>query len=222
MTGEALINLLIQRLGSRRDVDIRARCLGELQLAQESQCEINDFYPWFLRTTNSSLSTEIDVGDVIAPSNFAAFDPDWGGLFYIDTASTFTQKDVRITRIDDPEYWRYYGQFASGPPKRFALGDVDGVVTFRLVPPPDALYTLVARYVKKDELLTDSAVETAWTKNASDLLLAHAGYNLCTKHWRDVERAAVFEKDISLAKKRVLTVDSARREPDSRNMGEPE
>lgn len=227
MNGETAIGLLILRLGNRKNADIAERINLEMSLSQETLCEELHLYPWFLRYTNTVVPFIAGESKILLPDNFIAFDDDWGGLFVLDPTLTSPVKYRKLRRITSDDYWNKYAYDEVGIPTHYMIDVSTGTgvgmgTEITLTPTPDIDYACKIQYIGKDIATPASNTENRWLKYAPDLLIAHAGYQLASKHFMDDTRAISFSKDIVVATERLVITDTARKETETRTMGEPE
>jgi hypothetical protein len=166
MTGETMLNMLMQRLGNRTDPDLRAALLVEAMQAQSNVLEAMEYIPWFLLSENTSTTTTVNERRLALPPDFLAEDED-GALIYIDA-----NRKENILPKDDFDYCvEYFRDYSPGYPRAYALhGEY-----FHIFPVPNAAYTVQLRYFARDTVPTDGAVENKWLRNAGMLLLAETG-----------------------------------------------
>jgi hypothetical protein len=204
MTGQALLNLLMVRLGNRTDATLRANCLTELNLAQETMLEGGSWLPWFLLSSEQTLSVSAGNAEVSLPTGFLRFS-DEHPLYILDDEN----KRHRLTQWDRSYLEsKYEIDDASDLPLEFCL-ERDKIYLF---PTPTVARSIKMKCYLRDTVLTDTTQSNNWSTEAPDWLLAVTGEVVALQHLSDQELAAGFVAMQQRALQRVQTMDIARRE----------
>lgn len=213
MTGEALFTLLMSRLGDRSEPALRTVCVLEAQLAQQNILEGGAFLPWFLISEDTTAELTVNERRLEVPSDFIRELDDEGGLSVIDEAGN--EHVLEKKGWDELISWHGAAAVADVPENYALVGKY-----FMIFPLPRLGLTVRMRYYARQTVVNDDAVETNWTKYAADLLLAHTGYHVATKHLSWPEKGAEFQAEISAALGRIITDTTARLEGNrARSMG---
>jgi hypothetical protein len=214
MQGIQILNLLMARLGNRTEPELRALCLLEMQLAQETIMEGGPVLPWFIVTEEATVLTTPQERRVEVPEDFIREVDQEKPLMYRPAS----EADKVLDKKSFEEAMTWYGSNSEGPPEVYAMrGDY-----FMIFPKPDAAYTLVLPgYYARQTAPADSTAENKWQKWASDLCIATAGKQIAEKHIKDdTGLGMMFEKDIALAYDRLNRMEVAREEANrDRRMG---
>lgn len=213
MTGQQLFDLLMGRLGDRAEPALRATCVLEAQLVQQTELEGGAFLPWFLVSRSQTGTLSVGAREHVVPTGFIRELDEESALLVTNPAGN------EITLIKKPydELRRWHGLEATADvPENYCLSGSH----FLIFPLPNLALATRYRCYKGATLLNDDGVETSWSRYAPDLLLAHTGYNVATKHLAWPEKAAEFKDDKSTAMGRLIAMDTARAEANiDRNMG---
>jgi len=211
MNGNAVIDLLVARLGDR--TDLRVAILLEMTLVQQTLLEGGDELPWFLLSDDQPLTIVASNRNVAVPSDFLR-EHEEGELLV--TNSTGVETALEKAAYD--ELIDFYGFDAlADPPTAYALvGD-----NFALFPIPSVVRALtLSKYYKRAAAPTDTAAENAWLKWASDLLIAETGIVMAGQYLQNDAMASLFVGMQAVAKRRLNTQNVAREEANrARNMG---
>jgi hypothetical protein len=184
-----------------------------LGLIQE-RLETDAFLPWFLISTEQSLTLTATNRSVALPADFLR---EWDQFpVYLYDA---TQADP-YTRLNKDEFdvleSKYAG--ASGPPAEYALNGV----SLEFFPTPKAGATARWKYYQEQAPLSDAILDNAWTANATDLLVAELTTIMAAYKQNDYwsKKGA---NDIVMARRRLIAFHLAR-EQESRDatMGDAE
>lgn len=214
MTGTQILDLLMSRLGNKTEASLRATCLLEMQLLQETQLEGGPTLPWFTIEGDYSLTLVSGQRHVVLPADFIRqVDDGEKPVLYYPTDGTDA---IPLPKMAYDEALSHYGHTATGAPEAYALRG-DRIMFFPL---PDAAYTVKIDYHKRQSAPTDTAAENAWMKWASDLVIAGTGEVICAQHLQDPELAQVFTNQKITAFGRLQIMDTAREEAGrNRRMG---
>lgn len=162
MTISDLVAQLVLRCGNRKG---HATMLeGEITSAI-IELEEGVFHPWFLLTTDNTLTTTADVETVALPSDFMAEYED-GFVWVTGSGDAKRLTKVNISDIMDSESY-------SGEPSYYAI--TGGAI--HLYPTPDKAYTLRVAYYKRSGTVSDT---NAWMVNASQYVGATVLVNYAT------------------------------------------
>lgn len=187
MTRDEAIALMQIQLGFRTDQS--ANLVTCLQAAQQ-QLELQPTKPWFLVSTDYTLTTVAETEAVALPTDFLQ-EIDEQVLRYIpdedDDADDDTSNEVDLVKDSYDVLRANFRDNVFGEPEAYALvGEY-----FRIFPTPDDEYTLKFIYYKKDTVLS-SNVENGWLKWAPYLLMGKAGQLLSAGGLRDTGATQVF------------------------------
>lgn len=213
MTGAEFLTLLMGRLGGRTSSTTRATALLEAKLAQQTELEQGAFLPWFL--INRSLTGIFSVGvrELATPTGFIRELDEEDSILV--TGQDGKEYELIKKPYDELRNWHGLDATADEPENYSLSGD-----KFLIFPLPNLALATRYRCYAGDTVVNDDGVETQWLKYASDLLLAHTGYNVATKHLAWPEKAAEFSSDKSAAISRLIAADTARTEANmNRRMG---
>lgn len=206
MTGADVLTLLMSRLGNRTEPDLRATCLLEMNLAQQTVLEGAPYLPWFLVAEESTTLTVAGERRVVMPTDFIRQVDEERPLYYRDSEG----ENHELTKSAYDRLERWYGTIAQGVPEAYAVREN----YFLLFPKPDNAYTLMLPgYYSRQAAIVDGAEENQWLKWAPDLVLAVTGVQIAEKHI-DLEpvKVAGFKQDIILATDRLSRMETAREE----------
>jgi len=207
----AALTLLKFRLGSRTDADLDVLIPLEMDQTQ-FELERGGEPPWFLLSSETTLTTVAATREVAVPADFL-LEADDDSLRYIDA-------NGGVTELEKGEYDAsilYWGD-TQGAPAGYTLTGQE----FQIFPLPDAAYTLKLRYFAQDTLPSTMAVGATnlWLTWAPDLLMARTGRRLAS-YLRDTELLAVFAQEEILAQTRLRNETIAREETNrSRSRGD--
>lgn len=206
MTGQDALTLLMSRLGDRTRPELRAICLLEMRLAQETVLEGAPFLPWFLITEEATTLTTANERRIVMPTDFIRQVDEEKPLYYRDSEGV----DHEMEKKAYDELVSWYGSAATGVPEAYSLrGNY-----FLLFPKPSAVYTLVLPgYYAHQPPISDTVDENQWLKWAADLVMAHAGVQVGEKHIQlEADKVAGFKQDIVIATDRLSRMETAREE----------
>lgn len=200
MLRDDVVKLLAWRLGSRKN--FTDRILAEMEYAQRSVLETNEWLPWFLETEMVNTVTTSGDNRVALPADFL-LEIEEQHLWYVNSEG----KELVLGKADYDFLQARYALTENGEPKHYALG-----AQFFIFPTPDAAYTLHLRYYGADTSMVVDNVETKWLKHASDLVIAAAGKELAEKHIQNDALAVKYENDLVKAWTRLLNKHTAMQE----------
>ena len=200
MLRDDVVKLLAWRLGSRKN--FTDRILAEMEYAQRSVLETNEWLPWFLETEMVNTVTTSGDNRVALPADFL-LEIEEQHLWYVNSEG----KELVLGKADYDFLQARYALTENGEPKHYALG-----AQFFIFPTPDAAYTLHLRYYGADTSMVVDNVETKWLKHASDLVIAAAGKELAEKHIQNDALALKYENDLAKAWTRLLNKHTAMQE----------
>ena len=214
MTGDNILTLLMSRLGNKTEAELRATCLLEMQLAQETVLEGGPTLPWFLIESEYALATVANERYIDLPADFLReVDDGEKPLMYIPSDGS---DKIALVKKSFAEAMEHYGSTAVGAPEVYALKG-DRIAVFPL---PNDAYDLELDYFKSATAAADNSVENVWMKWASDLLLAVTGEVVAMQHLQDPELGMTFTAMKGVAQDRLARLDTAREEANrDRSMG---
>jgi hypothetical protein len=195
------VSRIQRRLGFRKDLG--APILDELMIAQEKfergvplpVGAGGTFLPWFLRTEVTSITTLVNEERVPLPPDFLReYEED--ALWWFNPAAdpTINQNAWQPLLKDDIQYNRR--QYGGDDPTVLQPGPIayafDGNY-FRIFPTPQDTWQLKMIYYARDAIL-DAGLDTEnkWLKNASEVLIGEAGFQIAATA-RDADRMAYFK-----------------------------
>jgi hypothetical protein len=191
MTGAQLLDMVMQRLGNRTDVTLRAALAAEMAAAQEFVLEQMDFVPWFLDSTVAGTAT-LQTESVDLPTGFLGFDEEIGYIAYDDpTKAGLPDTYTKLLRGDADRVRTYYSGYAYSPPKAYWIV---GMKVY-LRPIPDIDYTLQFRCSIRDVAPTDTGTTNLWLTHAAMLLLAETGRVGASLYLQNPELAVSFTEE---------------------------
>lgn len=202
MNRDSFVLLLKSRLTRAGDSTLDAKIISELQFVQ-GILEAEAFLPWFLVGVNTSMVSVAATETVAPPATFLMELSEEKSLWIRNTDLTYSPLDKfeYSPLATDEDY------SGSGTPLAYSLlGNL-----FYLKPTPDAIFNFKLFGYFADTVITTN-IENNWLKFAPDLMLAEVGKILAEKYMRDTELTATFVNDASVARSRLITVDTARRE----------
>lgn len=217
MTASKILDLLMSRLGDRREPELRALCLLEMALAQETVLEAGPVLPWFLITEEAVTTTTVNDHRVELPDDF-------------------------IREVDDGEYPLYYrpadgssdvvltkGSFSELRAKNWGERDTPMGYALRgeylmIFPKPQEEHILVlpGYYARQTPPSDSDSFENVWCKWAPDLLMSVTGEIVAAQHLQNVDPIVVqsFSNIKVEAYNRLSRMETAREEANrDRSMG---
>lgn len=182
MTRDQAVARIKRHLGFKKTLD--DEIVEEMQDAQ-IDIELRPGKPWFLLSEQSTTQTEANEDRVLVPSDFLE-EHEEGSLEYVP--SDPKKKPVRLVKDEWDLLKHNFRDTSPGEPKAYALvGNY-----FRLLPEPNAIYTLRLIYFKKALLLT-SNIENEWLKYVPRLLMGVAGQKIAAGPIRDSVAMQIFQ-----------------------------
>lgn len=204
------LDILMGRIG-RSDPALRAKCLLEMKLAQES-LEQSETLPWFIQSEKADSLTKINDRRLRLPPDFLR-ESEEETLVYVDSEGV----EHHLVKGAFDELLSEFGSDAKGPPCKYAIrGEY-----LQFFPMPDAEYQVryssyYARQTPPEDTTTSA---NAWFRNAADLVIARAGLIIATNYLKDPELQSTFDGLLGDAKKRLFHLEVAREESNrSRDM----
>lgn len=187
------VQIIMDRLGQRTGLE--TLIIRHMQAAQQT-LQSKPTLPWFLvRTWDFTTSQPYEP----VPHHFLREVEDVCPLMMIDTVGSPLEKLDYDFLITSPDY------AGRGKPTAYA---VQGGRIY-LFKAPDKSYDFRFMYYAADAPLT-SNIKNHWLMFASDLLIAATGISVA-KSLRDLEAAALFERDFAVAWADFIRADTARR-----------
>lgn len=214
MTGQEAVDLIMDRLGGRTDSELRTKIVGEMKMAQTTQCHRLDFFPWFLHkqwSTSDDPAFKLNAsGSTVAlPSDFWGMDDDQAlcGVWTYDTGNdvwrTMTRRNAQVSDAQNLMWTNY----EESEPQYYDLSGLSIVFS----PTSQYARNLYIGYFKKETTApADSAGTTLWLTHAPDVLVGYTGYHVAKFIVRDAEAADMFTAYADAAIKQ-LRVENERR-----------
>lgn len=215
MNVQSALNLLMARLGNRTETSLRANCLLEMQLVQETKLEGGPELPFFITSETISTVTPSDGIErrVEVPDDFLR-EIEEDALYIVEDDGS----ETALVKGNYDDLVEEYGSDGTGDkPLKYALvGNY-----FELFPIPLVERVLKMRcYLREDPPADTANSENAWFKWIPDLIIAETGLVVATLHLQDVELQAIFTGLINDARDRFGRLSTAREEAGrSRTMG---
>lgn len=215
MTGAAMLNLMMARLGGRTQPALRATMLLEANFVQQNVLEGDPIKPWFMVSEDTEATLTVGERRLAVPDDFMCeVEDEEGGLIIVDSNGIEHQmvKKSWDQLVDENGL-----EATADLPLEYALvGEY-----FMIFPLPNIALTVKMRYKARQDAIADDNTENNWLKYASDWLMAELGVVMCSKHVRDEpQKLSEFAADVIRAKKRVSDENTARAEANrSRSMG---
>lgn len=213
MTGAEFLTLLMGRLGGRTQPATRATALLEAKLVQQTTLEGGPFLPWFLINRTKTGALSVGVRELAVPTGFIRELDEEDAVLATDQEG----KEYNLTKRTYNDLRSWHGlEATSEKPTDYCLSGA----SFLIFPLPTIVLATRYRCYVQDVVVNDDAVENNWLRYASDLLLAHTGYSMATKHLAWPEKAQEFSSEIGQATGRLIANHTAREEANlDRNMG---
>lgn len=198
MLRDTLVNTIALKLGERDD--LTAAILAELLVAQEFRLEQNGrFQPWFMVTTNATISTTTNESKVVFPSDFVC-EVEESALYIF---STLAAKWIPLEKGPEDKYENI--QATSGVPEAYSvLGNF-----LQLFPTPNAVYQLRWKYAAKQAPLITN-ITNNWLTFAADLLMGDVGEHIAKQNLQNDKLAAMFAEQKKVAWDRLYTMHESR------------
>lgn len=174
MTRDEIISLVLSRLGKREgNAYLIQQAKLELALIQRTKLQRGKHMPWFLLSDEASLSVAANTRLAIdLPTDFMREWDFWQLAIY---DSTQADPYNRLRKDDYDLLDSQYGSDEPGTPAAYSI--VSGKVA--VFPLSDVVREARLVYYKKEDILSDSVSENAWTENAEDVLIAELGIVMC-------------------------------------------
>ncbi len=220
MLRDVAVDLLMKRLGNRKDLSLRDDIINEMVYVQENILEGGPFYPFFLISEISDADTTAMEERVQLPTDFLH---EWedGALYYFNPDAT-KNSWVELTRDD----WDLIkASYTTNTPGLMTHYDIVGNY-FLLAPTPDAAYTLKFRYYAAAASLAgvygDAAnIENVWLDKASDWLIGEVGAIIASQYLVSQKLQQMFVAQAVRGQKRVSQLDVSMGESNKRrSMGD--
>ena len=222
MLRDTAVDIIMQRLGNRKDTDLRDDIINEMVFVQESILEGGPFYPWFLVTEESYIDTTPGDERVAVPSDFLH---EWEDsvLYRFDATATGAQNPwIPLERDDWDTIRQELTTVDGGVPTKY---DISGDY-FMLADTPDDAYSVRMRYFAADESLAgtygDAAnIENKWLKHAPDWFIGEVGLIIGNQYLQSDVMDKVFGLQLQRGRKRVYDKDVSMAESNKmRSMGD--
>lgn len=215
MLRNTAVDLLMSRLGNRRDTTLRDKIISEMAFVQEFILEGTNPLPWFLRTKTESLSTVIGDETITLPTGFLQL-WDEGGVWKLSATGVPTV----LQREDYARLQDYYEDIDT-------IGYYDLVDTTLYVRQvPTEVVTIGLWYYKRDTLITGTYddvgtnLQNSWLQYAADWLMAETGRLLADGYLQAPNMAALFQRQALEARDRLMREHEHRDEINKeRNLG---
>lgn len=208
------LDLLMLRLGNRTAPTLRAQCLSEMKLIQQTDLEGMEELPWFIISEEATTVTAVLDERIELPSDFIREVED-DDLYWIQDDGT---------RVLIPKRGYDEGRFEiddnaePGPPELYSVRG--NYIILR--PKPDLEYTIeYPSYYARQESPVDSITsENQWFKWVADLLIAKAGVIISGENLKDEGLVTLFGGQQQRAMQRLANMITAREEANrNRRMG---
>lgn len=209
-----ILDLLMARLGNKTSPALRANCLVEMSLIQETDLEGAELLPWFLIGEGAIAVTVPGERRLMLPSDFIREIED-DNLYLVNEDGTYT--DIRKVGYDEGRFELGLNP-EQGPPTLYSVRG--NYILLR--PTPDAEYSIrFPSYYARQPLPVDATDDqNAWFRWVPDLLLAKTGVIIAGEYLKDTELVTLFGAQQQRAVKRLENVETAREESNrSRRMG---
>lgn len=213
MTRDEAVALVLARCVRTGDTALQTIAQTEMRFAIEQVLEKRATLPWFLRygflamtasEGNPLVAVPTDVGGDTGRNFLREVDED-GSLWILPADGS------KYTQLVKDDYDALYNQYGSeetasrGIPRFYALSGSN----FRLVPTPDADYTLRGDFYIRDTRLT-SNIENNWLAEAADLVIAETGIILAGQYLHDDMLLKMFGAAKQEAERRLWQANEAR------------
>lgn len=210
MLRDAAVDLLMARLGKRRDTTLKDSIIGEMVFVQETLLEGNATLLWFLLSSTTTVVTVADDESITLPSDFLQ---EWesGGLYIQNTDGTekeLIRDDWDIIKSEA----NVVGSNLSGTAKPTHYDLAGDSILLRAI--PDAVYSIKFRFYARQTSLTgvygDAAnIENNWLKHASDWLIAETGVIIAGQYLQSSKMVGVFQTQAQTALDRLIKKNTA-------------
>lgn len=191
-------DLLALRLGKRTDV--REAIKLEAPFVQRTMLEgTGAFMPWFLLSAPTELTLLSGTQTIDFPTDHLQ-EREGSAPWYLDTTANKWYKIIKKS-YDYGEALRD----GAGPPTSYIVTSTG----YHFHPAADKDYTIRVRYYKREATLVDDTDENQWLTKADDLFLAETGLKLSVYHLQNIELAAIFQRDVEIARQRLFVLSAA-------------
>lgn len=203
MIRDTAVDLLMKRLGNRKDTALRDIIISEMVFVQEDLLEQDPTLPWFLVSEVSNATTLADEERVELPGDFLQEFED-GALYVIDDAG-----DEQEVYRDDWD--RIKGLVkGKGIPRYYDI--LGNYIVLRKI--PDKQYTLKMRYYKKGLSLAGTYggsgnIENLWLKHTGALLIAETGVVIAETHLQSAKMSTLFKQQADIARNLLVRKNTA-------------
>lgn len=222
MIRDNAVDLLMKRLGNRKDTSLRDDIINEMDFVQDNILQGGPFYPWFLLSEETYTTTTAGEHRLPLPTDFLH---EWedGTLYRKDTAATgATNPWIELTRDDWDILKNSYTTVAGGTPKYYDIS----ANYFLLADTPDDAYEIWFRYYSKADNLAGSYgdannVENGWLKYAPDWFMGEVGLIIAGQYLQSDTMVQIFATQATRGKKRLYDLDISMQESNKkRAMGD--
>lgn len=198
MLRDAAVDILMARLGQRKDATTKQSIINEMTQVQENILEGDATLFWFLLTTEQTLFTISGNEAVAIPTDFLQ---DW------EIAGLSVLEDDGSKTVMKKEDWNVIVDQVIGDGRPYYYDIVGEEILFRLK--PDAVYTLYWRYYQRQTDLTGAYggvgnIENGWLKYASDLFIGEVGLVIAGQYLQSKTMVGQFKAQADLARARLI------------------
>ena len=215
MTGQDALTLLMSRLGNRTEPELRATCLSEMKLVQETRLEQGPIKPWWMTKGLSPALTMTPGSRVVAlPADFVMELQEETSFHVTDSAGNSHPLQKRPW----DELLNWFGAEANSDlPLDYALIGAN----LEFFPEPNLALQITGAYYAKQTAPADNSSENNWLKYAADLLIAETGIVMAEMHVQVEDNiVARFQNTVTRAWDRINRENTARAEANmNRRMG---
>ena len=184
MTPKKGIDILMRRLGNRKDPKLREAILDEMNVVANS-LERRPFLPWFLEKTAEDLILPEGAHSLTLPEDF---------LVEMEDDSVFLLKDNIVhsapTKVDRQDLKKMYPQQSATMPRYYALfGN-----KFLFGNPSDKEYTVHLTYLAGSRVIETSEDEDEyrWLTEAGEYFITEVGAIIADTHIQNPDMAQRF------------------------------
>lgn len=214
MLRDAVVDLIMKRLGNNNDLTLRNDIINEMVQVQDAILEGDPISPWFLLTEESDAQTTVGEERVGLPADFL-MPWEYGFLFRYDV------------ELDDPyiemqrEDWDLIKEALnySDTPTHY---DISGEYIF-MRPISDEIYPLRMRYIARGVSLVGvygtNNIENSWLKYASDWFIGEVGAVIAEQYLQVTsQKVDVFKAQATRGRERVRIKNVAMEESNKRRV----
>ncbi len=214
MLRDAVVDLIMKRLGGNTDTTLRNDIINEMVQVQDTVLEGDVISPWFLLTEETSAQTTVGDERVGLPADFL-LPWEYGFLFRYDVA------------LDDPyiemqrEDWDLIKEALNfaGPPTHY---DISGEYIF-MRPIADEIFPLRMRYIARGVSLAGAYgvddLENSWLKYASDWFIGEVGAVISEQYLQSSsKKVEVFKAQAIRGRERIRVKNVAMEESNKRRV----